>query len=119
MAVLVVEDESLIRADIVESLEDAGLNVFEAADADQAIRLLETVPEIKVVFTDVDMPGSMDGLRLAAYVRDRWPPVSLIVTSGHVAVRDDELPAGGRFFRKPYNAPEVIRAMAEMTSRQM
>jgi len=115
LTVLVVEDEALIRADIADSLADAGMTVLEAADADEAIRILESRTDIRIVFTDVNMPGSMDGLRLAAFVRDRWPPVQLIVTSGHVAVRNEDLPAGARFLRKPYGAPEIIRTMTEMT----
>jgi CheY-like chemotaxis protein len=115
LTILVVEDEALIRMGIVDALEHAGVTVIEASNADEAIRALETRRDIALVFTDIDMPGSMDGLRLAACIRDRWPPVRLIVTSGHVAVKEEDLPPGGRFFRKPYSAPEILRAMAEMT----
>jgi CheY-like chemotaxis protein len=115
LTVLVVEDEALIRMGIVDALEAAGVTVIEASNADEAIQALETRKDIELVFTDIDMPGSMDGLRLAACIRDRWPPVRLIVTSGHVAVKDEDLPSGGRFFRKPYSAPDVVRAVAEMT----
>ena len=112
--VLVVEDEALVRLDIVDCLEDAGFVVEEAANAAQAIQILERQKDIRLIFTDVDMPGSMDGLKLAAYVRDRWPPIQIIVTSGHVSVRDDQIPAGGRFFPKPYDRPEITRAIREM-----
>ena len=113
-AVLVVEDEALIRLDIVDWLEEAGLEVEEAANADQAIRILESRKDIRLVFTDVDMPGSMDGLKLAARVRDRWPPIKIIVTSGHVSVRPDQIPPGGRFFCKPYDRPEIAQAIRDM-----
>ena len=86
VSVLVVEDEQLIRMDTAVSLEATGFIVHEAANAADAIRCLELHPEIRLVFTDVNMPGSMDGLALARYVRGRWPPVKLIVTSGYVKV---------------------------------
>jgi CheY-like chemotaxis protein len=114
--VLVVEDEALIRMDIADCLVDAGFRVLEAADAAQAISILEQRDDVRLVFTDVDMPGSMDGLRLAAYVRDRWPPIKLIVTSGYIPVRETELPSGGRFFGKPYQGAQIARAVAEMIS---
>jgi CheY-like chemotaxis protein len=79
--VLVVEDELLIRAVAVDALEEAGFVTLEAGDADEAIRLLETYPDIRLVFTDIHMPGSMDGAKLADAVRKRWPPVRVIVTS--------------------------------------
>jgi two-component system, response regulator PdtaR len=112
--VLVVEDEPFIRMDIVKCLQDTGLEVIEAANADDAINILESRDDIRLVFTDVDMPGSMDGLRLASFVRDRWPPIKLIVTSGHVPVSGADLPSGGRFFAKPYRGSQVAQAMMEM-----
>ena len=81
-AVLVVEDESLVRLGAVTIIEDAGFEVIEAASADEAIGILECRSDIRVVFTDIHMPGSMDGLKLAQAVRDRWPPIKIIVTSG-------------------------------------
>jgi CheY-like chemotaxis protein len=112
--VLVVEDEALIRLDVVDCLEEAGFQVKEAANAVEAIRILESRKDIRLVFTDVDMPGSMDGLKLAAYVRDRWPPIKIIVTSGHVSVRPDQIPPGGRFFGKPYDRPAIAQAIRDM-----
>ena len=90
-AVLIVEDEPLIRMGAVVLIEDAGFEVYEAGSADDAIALLEVHKEICLIFTDVDMPGSMDGLKLAHYVRGRWPPVKIIVTSGHVKVSEESL----------------------------
>lgn len=118
ITVLVVEDESLIRMDIADRLREAGFSVFEAESADAAIKILETRSDIHLVFTDVDMPGSMDGLRLAAYVRDRWPPIKLIVTSGHVAPKEGLLPKGGRFFPKPYEIGPLSSAIVELITAE-
>lgn len=90
--VLVVEDETLIRLDLVQKLEDAGLDVCEAASAAEAIDILEHHPEIRVVFTDIQMPGTMDGLELARYVRKRWPPTIVVISSGKVAPKPVEMP---------------------------
>lgn len=117
IAILVVEDEGLLRLAIVEQLVDEGFIVFEAGSADQAIAILDANPVIRLVFTDVDMPGSMDGLMLAAAVRDRWPPVKIIVTSGHRMVEITDLPDGGVFFSKPYKHAAVVRSMRELLSR--
>jgi len=97
--VLVVEDDFLIRANAADMVRDFG---FEAIDADDAISVLEGPAAISVVFTDIQMPGSMDGLRLIAVVRDRWPPVALLITSGQVSPPAKDLPAGARFLSKPY-----------------
>ncbi len=112
--VLVVEDEVLVRMDIAERLSDAGYAVIEARDADAAIAILEKNTDICLVFTDVDMPGSMDGLKLARYVSGRWPPIRIIVTSGHVNVQPSALPEGARFMPKPYDPARIIGAMSEM-----
>jgi CheY-like chemotaxis protein len=114
-AVLIVEDEPLVRLCAVETVEAAGFTVIEAANADEAIRILENRKDIHVVFTDIHMPGSMDGLKLAHAVRDRWPPIKIIVTSGREKVAEQELPAGGRFFAKPYDPAQIqdtLRAWA-------
>jgi CheY-like chemotaxis protein len=114
IAVLVVEDEPITRMDVVEQLEEAGFKVFEAPDADRAIKILEAHSEICVLFTDVDMPGSMDGLKLAAAVRDRWPPIRIVVASGLRKVNLDALPVNSRFFSKPYNVNEIAATMRRM-----
>lgn len=111
---LVVEDEPLIRLGMLALLEQAGFAVREAADADEAIEILEREPGIRVVVTDVDMPGSMDGVRLAHAVRTRWPPVRLIVISGKVGLSEIELPAGARFFSKPFQEAFLLRTINEM-----
>jgi CheY-like chemotaxis protein len=114
VSVLVVEDEALLRVDAVAFLDDEGFNVYEARNADEAIALLQLHTDIQVVFTDIQMPGSMDGLKLAHYIRGRWPPVKLIITSGHVRPLMEDMPVGSGFFGKPYLLEMVadhLRAM--------
>jgi CheY-like chemotaxis protein len=113
-AVLIVEDEPLIRMGAVTLIEDAGFEVYEAGSADAAIALLERHEEISLIFTDVNMPGSMDGLKLAHYVRGRWPPVKIIVTSGHIKLTDERLPAGALFLPKPYDPAQIIHKVREL-----
>lgn len=114
--VLVVEDQPIIRIAALEFLEIAGFEVIEASSADEAIRVLEARPEIHLVFTDVEMPGSIDGLKLSHYIRDRWPPIKLIVVSGRTVVEQSLMPVGARFFPKPYNEDAIIEAMRGMLS---
>ncbi|MET3762303.1 response regulator [Sphingomonas sp. UYEF23] len=83
-AILIVDDEGLIRFDLVDFFQDAGFCVFDAATAGDAITIMETHPLIRIVLTDIDMPGSMDGMKLAHYVRDRYPPTLLVIASGAV-----------------------------------
>jgi CheY-like chemotaxis protein len=100
--VLVVEDEALVRMNSADLIRDLGFEVIEAVDADHAVSLLESMPGITVLFTDIQMPGSMDGLRLAAVVKDRWPPIALLITSGQLHPPTADMPAGARFIPKPY-----------------
>lgn len=109
--VLVVEDEPLLLMNAAAILEDAGCIVLEAASADAAIAIIEGRADIDVVFTDIEMPGSMDGMRLARAIRDRWPPIKLIVTSGRVSVSEGDLPEGVPFFAKPYQERQLIDAV--------
>ena len=111
---LVVEDESLIRMNAMIMVEEAGFEAIAASDADKAIRILESRNDIRAVFTDVQMPGSMDGIRLARVVRHRWPPVALIVTSGRTNVLESDLPIGGRFLKKPYEPIQIETALREL-----
>jgi two-component system, response regulator PdtaR len=110
--ILVVEDEALVRLSTCVDIEAAGFKVDEAYNADEAVRLLEANPNIELIFTDVDMPGSMDGVKLAHYVRRRWPPVKIMVTSGFKHVPTDQLPSGSLFLSKPYN-PDQVRQNIE------
>ena len=114
LTVLVVEDDALIRMGAISIVENAGFVAVDAASADQAIAILEARPDIHLVFTDVDMPGSMDGLKLAHYVRKRWPAIRLVVASGKNIVTESELPQGSRFFAKPYADGAIARAIVEL-----
>ena len=114
--ILVVEDEVLLRLNAVDVLTEAGYTTIEAANADQAIQILEARSDISIVFTDINMPGSMDGLKLAQAIRKRWPPVLLIVTSGKHMLRDSDLPAGGRFIPKPYSDEQVLSVVSQLTT---
>jgi DNA-binding NtrC family response regulator len=115
--VLVVEDEPFLRMMAVTVVENAGFKPIEASNADEAVRILESRGDIRIVFTDIDMPGSMDGMKLAACVRKRWPPVEIIMTSGHVAAEDVIVPERGLFFPKPYDPQAVSQAMRRMAGR--
>ena len=113
--VLIVEDEPLVRMTAVDMIEEAGFEVLEATNADEAILLLEARRDIAVVFTDIEMPGSMDGLRLAEAVRGRWPPIKIVATSGKAKLSADDLPSGSRFLTKPYSAREIVGTLRELT----
>ena len=115
-AVLVVEDEPLIRLAAVMLVEEAGFEALEATDADHAIAILEARDDVRVVFTDIDMPGSMDGIRLAHFIRERWPPVQIIVASGKAIVSESGLPAGSRFFTKPYADQAIVDTLRAMVA---
>jgi two-component system, response regulator PdtaR len=111
-AALVVEDDALVRFDLAQTLEAEGFKTFEAADAAEAIAVLEANSEIRVVFTDIQMPGTMDGLALSHYVRKRWPPTIIVVSSGHHSPSKDEMPSGAFFVGKPY-VPQVLGQVLE------
>ncbi|CDZ57719.1 response regulator [Neorhizobium galegae] len=112
--VLVVEDEPLLRMMAIDLVEDAGFEAVEAADADEAVKILEARADIRIVFTDIDMPGSMNGMKLAAAVRDRWPPIEIIIVSGHVRLSDVDLPERSVFFSKPYDWQTVTATLHRM-----
>ncbi len=118
IAALVVEDDALVRFDLAQTLEAEGYKTFEAADAAEAIALLETNSEIRIVFTDIQMPGTMDGLALSRYVRKRWPPTIIVVSSGHCAPSKDELASGALFVPKPY-VPEVLTKVLHDIRQQL
>ncbi len=112
--VLVVDDEPLLRLSITAELEDEGFVVFEAGSADEAIAVLEGHPETRLVFTDVNMLGSMHGLKFASFVRDRWPPIKIIVTSGYRQPEVGQLPHGSPFVTKPYVCADVVAMIRGM-----
>ena len=109
--VLVVEDDPFIRMDLAAMVEDAGFDVFEASDADEAVTVLECQPAIQLLVTDIDMPGSMDGLELARMTRDRWPPVKIIVTSGRIRPAEGDLPGDAQFLTKPISTRQLEAAL--------
>jgi len=104
----------IIRIDLADFLSEAGYGVVEAADADEAVSLLERDNGIRMIITDVDMPGSMDGLMLARLVADRWPPVRIVVVSGHRVVEITDIPDGSVFFSKPFHQPQLLASMREL-----
>jgi two-component sensor histidine kinase len=112
--VLVVEDEMVLRMRAVDIVEDAGFTAVEAVDADQALSILESRSDISLLFSDIQMPGSMDGLKLAHAVHDRWPSIKIILVSGHVKLSDADTPADSRFFGKPLDAKQMIAELQEM-----
>lgn len=112
--VLVVEDSPVIRMGAVDLVLSAGYEALEASDADEAIRILESRSDIDLVFTDVQMPGAMDGIKLSYYIRERWLPVKLIVASGKAILEESSLPKGSSFFSKPYSDHAIADAMAHM-----
>ena len=112
--VLVVEDEMLLRMRAVDIVEDAGFHPVEAVNADEAISILESRSDISLLFTDIQMPGSMDGLKLAHAVHDRWPSIKIILVSGQVRPSEAESPADSRFFGKPLGVEEMIAQLQAM-----
>jgi two-component sensor histidine kinase/CheY-like chemotaxis protein len=112
--VLIVEDEMILRMRAVDIVEDAGFNPVEAVNADQAISILESRSDISLLFTDIQMPGSIDGLKLAHAVHDRWPSVKIILVSGQVKPSDAERPANSRFFGKPLSVDQMIAELQDM-----
>lgn len=110
--VLVVEDEGFIRMLAADILQDEGFTVLEVAIADEAWPILESRSDIGVLFTDINMPGSMDGLALAARVAVRWPRIRLVLTSGRCGLSNDEVPDNGQFVQKPYCQHELMSAIA-------
>lgn len=117
LTVLVVEDEILIRLDVVAHLLEKGFVVREASNATEAIEQLVTDATIEAIFTDIDMPGGMNGLKLAAAVRDRWPSVRIVVTSGKWIAANCDMPAGAMFLPKPYRLDRIEAALSRSTAQ--
>jgi CheY-like chemotaxis protein len=106
--ILIVDDDPCLRRFAIELVNEAGFETLEACDADQAIAVLESCSKIAVLFTDIDMPGSMDGLKLANVVSDRWPVIGILIASARVPLWKSDLPPNSRFLRKPYRAEAMI-----------
>jgi len=115
--VLVVEDEMLLRIRAVEMVEDAGFTSVEAVDADEAVAILESRSDIALMFTDIQMPGTMDGLKLAHIVHKRWPPIRIILVSGQLKLETIDMPPGSCFFEKPLEADVIMAQMRNMIVR--
>ncbi|MGH1587692.1 response regulator [Methylobacterium phyllosphaerae] len=114
VAVLVVEDDVLVRMIAADILSDAGFRTLEARDAREAMTLLEARGDVRVLFTDWNMPGDIDGLGLARLVRHRWPTVGIILTSGKMRPAPGDLPAGARFLSKPYRPSALIEEVENL-----
>src|SRR3954470_24833056 len=112
--VLIVEDEMVLRMRAVDIVEDAGFHPVEAANADQAIAILESRSDIALLFTDIQMPGSMDGLKLAHAVHARWPAIKIVLVSGQVKPSDAERPTDSLFFGKPLGVEQMIAELQTM-----
>lgn len=114
--ILVVDDDALQRMHVAERLLDAGYEVLEAENTDAAICIFERHSEVRLLFTDVEMPPGADGIVLAQIVEQRWPNVLLLVTSGGVDLTDDDVPDGGAFVAKPYRAGDLLARVASLIS---
>jgi YesN/AraC family two-component response regulator len=114
MKILIVGDEPLILVGLAMQVADWGYDVVEASSADEAVAVLERQSDIGLVVTDVDMPGKMNGLHLAKFVRERWPPVGLIIISGKLPVERSQLPSRSRFFEKPVREQSLRKAIEEL-----
>jgi two-component sensor histidine kinase/DNA-binding response OmpR family regulator len=115
--VLVVEDELVLRMRAIDIVHDAGFNPVEAVNADQALSILESRADISLLFTDIQMPGSIDGLKLAHAVHKRWPAIKIILVSGQVKLADADKPADSRFFGKPLEVKQMIAELQDMVGK--
>lgn len=115
--VLVVEDEPILRLDAIAMVEQAGFEAVEALSSADAIRLLEERLDIRVVFMDLDMPRGRDGIEIAAAIRDRWPPIEIILTAAYFTRESVRLPERAEFYPKPIDRAEVIDAMRRLAER--
>src|SRR5438045_651381 len=112
--VLVVEDEMVLRMRAVDIVEDAGFTAVEAVNADEALSILETRSDIALLFSDIQMPGSMDGLKLAYAVHARWPAIKIVLVSGQISLSEADMPADTVFFGKPLDVKEMIGELQAM-----
>ena len=115
IVVLLVEDEPLVRMLGYDVLDEAGFEVVEAGDADEALTVLQARSDVRVLFTDVDMPGSMNGFELARTVAERWPAIRVLIVSGKTRPGPGEMPPHGRFIGKPYQPAAVVQQIHEIT----
>jgi CheY-like chemotaxis protein len=116
LVILVIEDEPMTRAVVSDFIANAGFVALQAANADTAIEILESRDDIRAIFTDINMPGSMDGLKLAHAVRDRWPPIHIIITSAIPRIAKGDMPDGCLFFQKPYNPRHIVGVLSSLAA---
>ena len=114
LVILVVEDEALLRLNATDFLEEAGFEIVEAESASSALRILEARPDIRVLFTDIQMPGQIDGMELARRVHEQWPQILLLITSGNKRPEVTEIPDHGHFLSKPYRPVELVREVHKL-----
>ena len=114
--VLVVDDEALLRMDAVDILENKGFETLEAKSAEEALKILRERPDVRLVFTDVNMSG-MTGVELAEHIHSRWPDIRLVVTSSDRVLSDQDLPDDGRFIAKPYDASQLTDEIDDLLKR--
>jgi len=112
--VLVIEDEPVLRLDALDLVEQAGFEPVEAADVGHALRLLEQRPDIRIVYMDLDMPRGVRGIEIAACIRDRWPPIEIILTAAFLTENDVSLPARAEFYPKPIRREQVTAALRRL-----
>jgi CheY-like chemotaxis protein len=109
-----VEDDEVLRMCAANVVADAGFTAIEAANADEAVAILESRSDIALLFTDIQMPGSMDGLKLAQTVHDRWPAIKIILVSGRAELSQHERPVNSRFLQKPFTMKQMIEGLQDM-----
>ena len=119
MVILVVEDEPLVRLFLTDFLDEAGFKVFEAVSADESMTILQARPDIQVIISDIEMPGSLNGLGLARAVHERWPGIGIVVTSGRERPGPDDLSEKVAFLAKPYLPDTVIALIRQMATPQV
>lgn len=118
ITILIVEDEVLVRMHGTDILQAAGFEVLEASNADEALMILDGNGEVRLLFSDIDMLGRMDGVELARRVHERWPHIRLLLTSGHHQLREASLPSPGRFLRKPWTQEVLTQEIYETLAVQ-
>jgi CheY-like chemotaxis protein len=112
--ILVVDDEALLRLSAADVLQEGGYEVVEAADAEEALAILASRGDVRMLFTDVQLPGSTDGMRLARQVHQRWPDIVLLITSGRLRPREEEIPDDGEFVPKPYEPRRLLARVRQL-----
>jgi CheY-like chemotaxis protein len=119
MVILVVEDETLVRMFLTDFLDDAGFKVFEAVNADEALTVLQARPDVQAVVTDIEMPGSMNGLELTRTVKERWPGVGVVISSGRQRPGPDDISDKVAFVSKPYLPDTIVQVIQQIATPQV